>query len=92
MVSCTLQACSNPQGSTAGLGQALLRETVFTRAVIRNYAPPIPSRRAHKSLDAFPRVLQFTFQRFIPCNELRHRSILHDHMNISAALTRFVIV
>jgi hypothetical protein len=78
----TVRPAPTSQGLTVGLGQAMLREAVLTGALTRNRAPPIPSRRAQSSSDALPHVLQSTFQRFIPCNELRHRSILHDHMNI----------
>ena len=70
-----------PQAPTVGLGQVVLLEAIFIGAEPRILLhSPIPSRRAQR-LDAVPHVLQFTFERFIPRNDSRHRSMLHDYMN-----------
>jgi hypothetical protein len=81
MVPCTfyLRTTSTP-GPTEGLGQVVLLEPTFIGAEPRTLHSPIPSRRAQR-LDAVPHVLQSTFERFIPRNDLRHRSMLHDYMN-----------
>ena len=80
-----------PRPPTVGLGQVVLLEAIFIGAEPVILDSPIPSLRAQR-LDAVPHFLQPTFERFIPRNDLRHHSMLHDYMNFWTISACFDIV